>query len=512
MNKALQRKGAHTGVMVALMVPADVGALLWQATLAAAMPSGTELLPTTEYHLTLGYFGDSAELDDTLRGALSQAVATFAAEYAPLTGVISGMGRFNADDGDLHPVYASFDCPELVAFRTALVEACAAAGAEPLSAHGFDPHITLAYMPADAETPDLRLDAIPVTFGAVTLAWGAMHSSFPLAGAKAAPPPEITPPAMPARPAVSRGVSPMEQREIKALPHHTKAITGRSVTGIFSVFGNIDSYADVMLPGSFGKTLRERGSKIIHLWQHDFFAPPIAVVDDIREIGRDALPEAVRAQYPEATGAMEVTRTYVTTPRADEVLTLLTAGVPLEMSFAFDPIKVEYGELNGRAVRFIREVKLYETSDVNWGANSATLAVRSAGLPLDVLALHLDRYLTAYKAGARHSTGDTKLINDIHAKIVDLGCTTCAGMLDEDGTAKGLSLVADQTTLLVRQTIAGELRTLLSAPLADVLPAPVPETQTTNDDDASRAADAALTRQRRLRLHEAALRLQALGS
>ena len=42
----------------------------------------------------------------------------------------------------------------------------------------------------------------------------------------------------------------------------------------------------------------ERGSKIIHLWQHDFWAPPIAMVDDIRELSRDQLPEPILRTSP----------------------------------------------------------------------------------------------------------------------------------------------------------------------------------------------------------------------
>ena len=44
------------------------------------------------------------------------------------------------------------------------------------------------------------------------------------------------------------------QRQLKAGPFHIKAITGREVTGIFSVLGNLDDYDDRIWPGSFAKT------------------------------------------------------------------------------------------------------------------------------------------------------------------------------------------------------------------------------------------------------------------
>lgn len=305
----------------------------------------------------------------------------------------------------------------------------------------------------------------------------------------------------------------MEKREIKPSPQHIKSISGRTVTGIFSVFGNVDSYGDIIMPGAFSKTLRERGNKIVHLWQHDFWSPPIAVINDIREIGKDALPEGIRRDYPEATGAMEVTRTYVDTPRANEVLTLLQAGVPLEMSFAFDPIQIAYDDKTG--TRLLKEVKLYEVSDVLWGANSATMASRAGGFPLDMLALHIERYAAEAKAGARHSTADTALINAIHKAAVDLGCTECAGMLgDDDDMAKQLqfTVTADSLGVQLRaDSIERMVKTALLTELGLTL-APVSTPEATSDDDASRAAsDEALTRQRRMRLNEAALRLRGVA-
>jgi HK97 family phage prohead protease len=507
-----------TGVIAALFLPSALASEL-AARAAVAMPDA-DLMPAADMHITLCYLGDSTALPDELRGRVAEALAAWSASAPPVEGLISGMGRFNAPEGEPTPVYASFDGPTLVAFRTALLEALAAAGAAHVSEHGFDPHITLGYLPAEAATPDLQIEAIPARFDTVTLAWGDSRSTWDLVGAKTAPAALATRTSPPAAHWAQRRAAQLTggtmARELKALPHFTKAINGRSVTGIFSVFGNIDSYDDIIRPGAFAKTLRERGSKIIHLWQHDFWAPPIATIDNIRELSRDELPEQIRREYPDALGGMEVTRTYVGTPRADEVFTLLSAGVPLEMSFAFDPIKVEYGEKDGRQVRYITEVRLYETSDVNWGANSATMASSRSGFPLDMLALHIERYAAEAKAGARHSTSDTALINAIHRAAVDLGCTECAGMIgdDDDDMAKQLQLLLSDDILQV-QLRAGEVwRTVKTAALAEfgLTLGQVSSPEATSDDDASRAAsDEALTRQRRMRLNEAALRLRGVA-
>ena len=41
------------------------------------------------------------------------------------------------------------------------------------------------------------------------------------------------------------------------------------ITGYFSVFGNIDSDGDMIMPGAYTKTLKENNRRIKHLWQHN---------------------------------------------------------------------------------------------------------------------------------------------------------------------------------------------------------------------------------------------------
>lgn len=229
-------------------------------------------------------------------------------------------------------------------------------------------------------------------------------------------------------------VASMERSQRSALTRHERkaaflmpsSVSDRTVTGIFSVFGNMDSYADIIHAGAFSKTLSERAGRVLHLWQHDMDAPPIALIDSIREVPRQALPAEVLMRAPTATGGAEVTRTYLDTPRANEVLTAIRSGAPLEMSFAFDAVRFDFEE-NGDSplgvVRNLRELKLYETSDVNWGANSATVAAkaRTSTMPIGTL-LHALR--AAMKAGARHSTRDTQLINQIAEAAIELGATS----------------------------------------------------------------------------------------
>jgi HK97 family phage prohead protease len=180
--------------------------------------------------------------------------------------------------------------------------------------------------------------------------------------------------------------------EIKALPVTIKEISGRIVTGFASVFGVLDSYDDIVHPGAFAKTLVEQNGRIKHLWQHDYWAPPTAVIRELRETGRDELPDDVKNKYPEATGGLLVKREYLDTPRGNEILSGIVSGAINEMSFMYDTIQRTWEELlvNGQtmAVRNLFELRLWETSDVIWGANAATVASKGAG-PVGVRIDHL---------------------------------------------------------------------------------------------------------------------------
>lgn len=219
--------------------------------------------------------------------------------------------------------------------------------------------------------------------------------------------------------------------ELKSIPNAIKAIEDRRVTGVPSVFGNIDDASDRIWPGAYQKTIVERRRKFRHLWNHDFFSPPTAVITDIREIGRDELPDAILEQAPEAMGGLQVTREYLDTPRGNEVLAGLKAGAINEMSIGLDPVRFDFSEVEGRQVRELREIRLWDTSDVLWGMNEATAASKSAAL--EMLLKQLEMALeNLTKAGARHSAKDVEMLNAIHRMAVDLGATQCKGIASGD--------------------------------------------------------------------------------
>ena len=172
--------------------------------------------------------------------------------------------------------------------------------------------------------------------------------------------------------------------ENKAFSCYTKEIQDRTVTGITALFGNVDYSGDRIHKGAFKKTIKENFRHFRHLWQHSYGQPPIARIDALEEVDRSDLPEQVLKEAPEVTGGLQVTRTYLETPRAEEVFKGIIAGALNEMSFAYDVIKSDFDEEpdeDGKKttlIRNLRELRLWDTSDVNWGANPATVGAKAA--------------------------------------------------------------------------------------------------------------------------------------
>ena len=137
----------------------------------AMLPEGARAIEPGEMHLTLAYLGETGELRYS-REEVVAAVREFARAAQPISGEVAGVGRFMTAEDGMNPFYASFDSPELPAFRQALAAFLKERGIEPVQNHGFTPHITLAYIPLEAPMPDLRFEPIPMTFYAVYVAWG----------------------------------------------------------------------------------------------------------------------------------------------------------------------------------------------------------------------------------------------------------------------------------------------------------------------------------------------------
>lgn len=156
------------GAAIVLLVPVAVAA-------AVAIEDG---VPAEELHLTLAHLPTFDRSDEVLFGTLREAVAAWAAATPPIAVTLAGVGRFTLPDEDAFVLLA--DAPGLGAHREALVTALVAAGFEADAAHGFTPHVTLAYLGADEEAPVARAEVVEFTFATASIWRGDLHHDLPL--------------------------------------------------------------------------------------------------------------------------------------------------------------------------------------------------------------------------------------------------------------------------------------------------------------------------------------------
>jgi len=128
----------------------------------------------------------------------------------------------------------------------------------------------------------------------------------------------------------------------------------RIVTGYLSNFDNKDFDNDIIVKGAFTKSISERKNDIYFLNQHDWKQPH----------GKfNVLIEDEKGLYFESTPLID-------TSYSSDALKLYEAGIVNEHSIGFNTIQSDFDKKNN--VRTIKEIKLYEGSNVTLGANNAT--------------------------------------------------------------------------------------------------------------------------------------------
>jgi HK97 family phage prohead protease len=130
----------------------------------------------------------------------------------------------------------------------------------------------------------------------------------------------------------------------------------KTFTGYGAFFNNIDSYGDVIASGAFTKTLADfNGSAQMPamLWNHDAMAMPIGVWLDIAE---DAHGLKVSGQFLDTTSGND---SYI----------LAKTGAVSGLSIGYIVTGFEMSVVNGKSIRTITEVQLFEISLVTFPAN-----------------------------------------------------------------------------------------------------------------------------------------------
>jgi HK97 family phage prohead protease len=173
-------------------------------------------------------------------------------------------------------------------------------------------------------------------------------------------------------------------------------------TAYASVFGNKDSYGDVVLPGAFANTLAEwvkSGNPIPLLFGHNMSDPDY-------NIGH-----VVKAEE-DNVGLKIVGQLDLDNPKAKQVYRMLKGRRINQMSFAYDEINAGPATHDGQDVWELRELKLYEVSVVAIGANQETEILAVKAIPAVA-----ERALRDVKAGRVLSAKNESELRGAHEAI-----------------------------------------------------------------------------------------------
>lgn len=127
----------------------------------------------------------------------------------------------------------------------------------------------------------------------------------------------------------------------------------RIITGYLSAFGNEDDVGDIVIQGAFAKSIKERHAKIFFLNQHNWSQPHgkfSTLMEDAKGLYFESMP------LPD-------------TSYSNDAFKLYQAGILNEHSIGYQVLQDDF-DSEGR--RLLKEIKLYEGSNVTLGANAET--------------------------------------------------------------------------------------------------------------------------------------------
>jgi HK97 family phage prohead protease len=202
------------------------------------------------------------------------------------------------------------------------------------------------------------------------------------------------------------------------------------VTGYASIFGNVDSDNEMVMPGAFAKTLMERGCnspkpRIKHLWQHDSWQP-IGVPNVLNEDEKGLYFET---QFGKDSFSQDKLQQHI-----DKIIT--------ELSIGYNIVKQEdMMDADGKVLyRKLLELKLWEYSSVTWGANSLTEVISAKGEVTDVIA-NLNKRLEALNKGLKNGKYTDETCEQFEAEIGKIQNIIKSLEIKEPGTDPTLTVI-----------------------------------------------------------------------
>ena len=191
--------------------------------------------------------------------------------------------------------------------------------------------------------------------------------------------------------------------EYKSLTGEVKDIDTkkRIVTGYLSSFiDKKDSYGDIIVKGAFTKSIQERKAQIFFLNQHNWEQPH----------GKfNVLMEDNKGLFFESEPLVDATY-------SSDVIKLYEAGIIKEHSIGYNTVNADYdGETE---TRYLKELKLYEGSNVTLGANPDTPFMGMKAKTLKEINDEVKLITKAFRNGT--FTDDTFMLLEIALKQLQL--------------------------------------------------------------------------------------------
>lgn len=206
-------------------------------------------------------------------------------------------------------------------------------------------------------------------------------------------------------------------------------------SGRASVYGVVDHYQDVVVPGAFKNSLEKLGGEIVVLNQHNPMDP----------IGKALLEDS-------DTALLAVGQLVLDLPSAKDMHTRVLNGLVTGISIGYQTNKEAYVA----GVRQLIDIELLEISLVTFPANSyarvTDVKTALALLADDRLASLVLQVLPDVKAGRVLSTSNRSKISDIVQMLTEL--------LDATDPDKAATLAADRAAL---ESLHNNLRSLRAA-------------------------------------------------
>lgn len=186
-------------------------------------------------------------------------------------------------------------------------------------------------------------------------------------------------------------------------------------TALVSVFGNVDSVGDVVVPGAFADSLAEwaaKGDPVPVIWAHDWSDP-------YSHIGHVTKAEET-ADGLVVTGQLDLDN-----PKAMQVYRLLKGRRVTQFSFAYDIEDAAPAERDGVEVYELRKLKVHEVGPCLIGANQET----------QLLAAKARRLADGAKAGRVLSAKNYEALRAAYEKIGDV-LAAAEQVPDDEGAEK----------------------------------------------------------------------------